>query len=122
MEEGKLARVSEVLFINMYGEGRRDNNAIYITDFKRNNVESKVCFRIALSVASLYKYKVFIECGIVDYFRVLIENKMLFKNRKVYRNRVGYGRSAEAWTRDISNALGEDKSIWDDVWEYLNGK
>lgn len=123
MEEGKISKLTEVLFINMFGEGARNKDVIYISDFDRNKVESKVCLRIAMSVASLYNYKVSIGCGIFQYWKVLRENKIpLFKNKRLVRNKINFGRKAIDWVGDISNAFGEDISVWNDVWEHLNGK
>ena len=123
MEQELFAKMSEVLFINMFGEGSRDNNIINISNFNYKEVESKICLKIALSVASLYNYKVGIDCGKLEFWKVLWENKLLFrKKRRLIRNKESIGRSAKVWLLDISKAFEKDIAIWERIWEYLNGK
>ena len=118
-----ITKMSEILFINMFGEGSRNQNKIDISGFNYKEVESKVCLRMAMSVASLYNYKVGIDCGRIEFLKVLWDNRILFKKkRRLVRNKKGIGRSAKVWLLDISKAFNEDIAIWERIWEHLNGK
>ena len=118
--ENKLAKFTEILYINMYGEGARNNNIINIGEFNPEYTTSKVCLRIANSVAGLFNYKIKLGCSFFQYIKFLIHNKKIFKNNLYIWNREKNGRPAWEWLSDISDANKENINIWNDVWEYLN--
>lgn len=118
--ENKLARFTEILYINMYGEGARNNNIINIGEFNPDYITSKVCLRIANSVAGLFNYKIKLGCGFFQYIKFLIHNKIIFKNNLYIWDKEKSGRPAWEWLSDISDANRENINIWNDVWEYLN--
>lgn len=120
MEENKLAKLTEILYINMFGEGSRNSNIINIGSFSPDSINGKVCLRIAQSVSGLFGYKIKLGCSLFSYIKFLIKEKKLFKNKFYIWDRKNSGRSALKWLSDISNAYGEDINIWNKVWEYLN--
>lgn len=111
--------LTNVLYINMWGEAQRNNNIIYITNIE-NNIESKLCIRIARTVAQLNNVKVGVDCGFFTYIYILAKTKNLFKNKLFIRTSKGQGRAVEDWLQDVSNAYNEKPEIWHKVWEYLN--
>lgn len=117
----KLGRLTETLFINMYGEGSRNNNIISLSDFNPNLKTHKVCLRIAKSVSSLYNYKIKLGCSFFTYIKFLYKEKKLFKNKLYIWDRKNNGRAVHDWLTDISDAYHENILIWEDVWEYLGG-
>lgn len=118
--ENKLAKFTEILYINMYGEGSRDNNIINIGEFNPNYLDGKICIRIADSVAALFNYKIKLGCTFFQYINFLIHEKKLFKNNRYIWDRRNNGRPAHKWLSDISDANKENFEIWNNVWEYLN--
>lgn len=118
--KNKLAKLTEILYINMYGEGSRDNDVINIGEFNPNCLDSKICIRIANSVAALFNYKIKLGCSFFHYINFLIHEKKLFRNNRYVWDRKNSGRPAHKWLSDISEANEENFEIWSDVWEYLN--
>ena len=120
MEDNKLARLTEILYINMFGEGARNNNIINIGEFNPDNINSKICLRIAQSVGGLFGYKIKLGCSFFNYIKFLIKEKKLFKNKTYIWDRKNSGRPSLEWLSDISDAFKEDIKIWNKVWEYLS--
>ena len=118
--EEKLAKLTETLYINMYGEGSRNNNIINIGEFNPDNINSKICLRIAQSVGGLFGYKIKLGCSFFNYIKFLIKEKKLFKNKIYIWDRKNSGRPAWEWLSDISDAFHENILIWEKVWGYLN--
>lgn len=120
MEDNKLATLSEILYINMFGEGTRNNNIIEIGEFHPDLTTHKACLRIAQSVAGLFNYKIRLGCDFFTYIKFLYKEKKLFKNNLYLWDRKNKGRPVWQWLTDISDAYGENMAIWNRVWEYLN--
>ena len=118
--EEKLAKLTETLYINMFGEGSRNNNIINIGEFKPEITNHKVCLRIAQSVASLFGYKIKLGCSFITYIKFLYKEHKLFKNNLYIWDRKNTGRPAWEWLSDISDAFHENILIWEKVWRYLN--
>ena len=122
--EKKYDLLSNILYINMWGEAQRNNNLIYIEKVSPGVVESDVCLKIASVVAQIHNVKVVFKCSPLEYFRILRQYKCVFKKDKPFirvKNVELSARSYSKWLYDISDAQGAPREIWKDVWEYING-
>lgn len=118
--EKKYSLLTNILYINMWGEAQRHNNNIYITGVA-DNIESKICIKMAITVSQMHQTKVILNCGIWQYIHILREYNSLFKNKLFGRMRNNEsGRHVNEWLDDISDAQGAPHEIWKEVWEYIN--
>jgi len=117
--EKKYELLTNILYINMWGEAQRHNNTIYITNVD-DSVESKICIKIAMAVNQIHNVNIIVDCGIINYIKILRKYKILFKNKIFKRVPNVKGLPTFAWLYDISDAQGAPREIWNDIWEYIN--
>ena len=118
-------RLTNILYINMWGEAQRNNNIIYINRIIPGVVESDICLDIAHKVAQIHNVKVGFKCGIFEYIKILKKYKYLFKKDKPFirikeKDMDPNARYFNTWLFDVSDAQGAPREIWKDVWEYIN--
>lgn len=117
----KYELFTNILYINMWGEAQRHDNNIFIMNVE-DNIESKLCVKIAVTVAQMHKVTVVLDCSFWQYLRILKEYKCLFRNKLFVLARNHFaGRPVNEWLDDISDAQGAPHEIWKEVWEYING-
>lgn len=117
----KYELLTNILYINMWGEAQRHDNNIFIMDVE-DNIESKLCIKIAVTVAQMHKVTIVLDCSFWQYLHILKEYKSLFRNKLFVHARDHMaGRPVDEWLYDISDAQGAPREIWKEVWEYING-
>ena len=116
-------RLLETLAINLWGEANREDG-IYLQEFDYKYEEDKLCYQMAVSMASISDKKIYVECNIFKYIKFLYETHQLFKKNKIVKRfkNIDKGRTVDDWLFDVSDAYGKDSTIWLKIWEYLNEK
>lgn len=116
----KYELFTNILYINMWGEAQRHDNNIFIKGIK-DNIESKLCIKMAVTVAQMHKINIVLDCSLWQYLRILKEYKCLFRNKLfVLAHNSCAGHYVDEWLGDISDAQGAPREIWKDIWDYLN--
>lgn len=123
--EKKYNLLTNILYINMWGDAQRNNNTIYINRIIPGVPESDICVRIASIVARTHNVKVAFKCGFFEYLKVLKEYKYLFKKDNPFirvkeKDMDPNARYFNTWLFDVSDAQGAPREIWRDIWKYLN--
>jgi len=119
MNEKLIDQIIGNVFINMWGYANRNNGIIEIRELDLNKNDDFICLTIANMASSLYGCKIKVNMNLFQYLKYLKENKIKLFNKTYIWSPFKKGYLPHKWLYDVSEACGQDKNFWSEVYNYL---